>query len=190
MTLRISPEQAPGWVRDRLVGREGTRWVGVDGLGGAGKTTLARRIAAALPEAVVLSVDDFGRVGVRGWDRDLFIAQVLTPLLAGLVARYQSWDLPTDQPIDWVDVPTGRPVIVEGVSATDVRVPVPWDVTLWVDAPEPLRWSRILNRDGPSQLDRWRHDWLPSEQAYVATQHPQARVDAIVADPNDAPTVD
>ncbi len=181
MTLKISPERAPGWVRDRLAGRGGTRWVGVDGLGAAGKTTLARRIATVLPEAVVLSVDDFGRAGLRGWDRDLFIAQVLTPLLAGRPASYQSWDLLTDRPIDWVEVPAGRPVVVEGVAATDVRGPVPWDVTLWVDTPEPLRWSRILDRDSPGHLERWHHDWLPSEQAYVAAQRPQDRGDAIVA---------
>jgi len=184
VTLGISAEQAPEWVRARLAGRGGTRWVGVDGLGAAGKTTLARRIAAVLPEAVLLSVDDFGRTDLPGWDRDLFVAQVLDPLLAGRPGRYQSWDLLTDRPVDWVEVRPGRPVVVEGVSCTDVRVPVPWDVTLWVEAPESLRWARILARDSLALVNRWRVDWLPSEQAYVAAQHPQRRVDAIVADTN------
>ena len=74
----------------------GTRWVGVDGFGAAGKSTLARRIAAALPGARIVAVDDFGRAGVRGWDRELFTAQVLEPLLAGRPARYQRWDLVAD----------------------------------------------------------------------------------------------
>jgi uridine kinase len=179
----ITPQQAPEWVRDRLAGRPRPHWVGVDGLGAAGKTTLARRIVAELGDAALLSVDDFGRVGVRGWDRDLFVAQVLTPLLTGQPARYQSWDLVADRPVDWVDIPAGRSVVVEGVSCTDERVPVPWDVTLWVDAPESLRASRIQARDGAPLLERWRDDWLPNEQAYVAAQRPQERVDAIVADP-------
>jgi uridine kinase len=180
VVARISRGRAPGWVRDALAGRSGTRWVGVDGLGAAGKTTLATEIAAVLPGAVVVAVDDFGRVGVRGWDSDLFVRQVVQPLRSGRPARYQTWDLRTDSPLGWAEVQPGRPVVVEGVSATDRRVPVPWDLTLWVDAPAALRWSRIVSRDGPDLLDRWRDDWLPSEQDYVATQQPQARVDAVV----------
>ena len=98
---------APDWVAARLRGRTGTRWVGVDGFGAAGKSTLARRIAAALPGARIVAVDDFGRAGVRGWDRDLFTASVLEPLLAGRPARYQRWDLVADAGRDWVEVPPG-----------------------------------------------------------------------------------
>jgi len=171
---------APGWVRDRLAGRNGTRWVGIDGFGAAGKTTLATEVAAALPGAVVVSVDDFGRAGVRGWDRELFTAQVLQPLLTGRAGRYQHWDLLTDTGGDWVEVPSGVPVVVEGVSATDVRVAVPWDVTLWLDAPADVRWQRITARDDPGLLERWRTDWLPGEQAYAAAQDPMARADVVV----------
>jgi uridine kinase len=81
---------------------------------------------------------------------------------------------------DWVEVPAGMPVIIEGVSATDERIGVPWDVTLWLDVPADVRWQRILERD-PERLERWRTDWLPSEQAYAAAQHPMARVDLLVA---------
>ena len=56
-----------------LAGRTGTRWVGIDGSGASGKTTLATRIAAALPAAVVVHNDDFARPGLLGWDRDRFV---------------------------------------------------------------------------------------------------------------------
>ena len=105
----------------------------MDGFGAAGKSTLAAAIADAVG-GVVVPVDDFGRVGVRGWDRELFIRQVLEPLTAGRPARYQAWDLVADAPLDWREVPPGLPVIVEGVSSTDARVPVPWNLTLWVEA--------------------------------------------------------
>jgi uridine kinase len=181
VALRLEPEAVPAWVRKRLAGRTGTRWVGVDGLGAAGKSTLARRIAAELPGAQVIEVDDFARAGVRGWDRELFAAQVLDPLLDGRPARYQRWDLVADAGLDWVEVPAGVPVVVEGVSATDDRVPVPWDATLWVAAPAAVRRRRILARDSdPELLQRWRTDWLPSEQSYAAAQRPWQRVDLIV----------
>ena len=72
-------------------------------------------------------------------------------------------------------------MIVEGVSSTDVRVPVPWDLTLWVEASPEVRWQRILDRDEPELLERWRTDWLPNEEAYAAEQRPWERVDAIVS---------
>ena len=147
MPERLRLAAAPEWVAARLRGRTGTRWVGVDGFGAAGKSTLARRIAAALPGARIVAVDDFGRAGVRGWDRALFTASVLEPLLAGRPARYQRWDLVADAGRDYVEVPPGVPVVVEGVSATDDRVPVPWDVTLWLDVPAAERQRRIAARD-------------------------------------------
>jgi cytidylate kinase len=178
---RLGRDQAPAWVVGRLRGRTGTRWVGVDGFAAAGKSTLARRIAAALPAARIISVDDFGRAGVRGWDRELFVTSVLEPLRAGQPAGYRRWDLIVDAGLDWVEVPPGVPVVVEGVSATDARVPVPWDVTLWLDVPVAERERRIRARDTyPALEERWRTDWWPSEQAYAAAQQPWTRVDAVV----------
>src|SRR3954464_11781181 len=122
MVVRLSSAEAPGWGSDRLGGAGGTRWIGVDGLGAAGKTTLAAAIAGALAGAVVVHIDDFARPGLRGWDRKRFVAQVLTPLLAGRSATYQRWDFGADVGREWFAVPPGVPVVVEGVSATDVRV--------------------------------------------------------------------
>jgi hypothetical protein len=86
-----------------------------------------------------------------------------------------------DAALDWVEVPPDVPVIVEGVSATDQRVPVPWDVTMWVSSPARVRRRRILARDpDPALQERWRTDWLPSEQAYAAAQRPWMRMDLVV----------
>ncbi|GAA3606245.1 uridine kinase family protein [Microlunatus ginsengisoli] len=178
----VSFEQAPAWVAEQLAaGGPGTRWVGVDGLGAAGKSTLAARIAAALPGSVLLPIDHFGRAALRDWDRDLFVAQVVEPLLAGRPGRYRRWDLVADRGLDWVDVPVGVPVVVEGVSSTDVRLPVPWDLRLWVDASEDVRRARIADRDPPELLARWAADWWPSEQEYVDAQDPRTRADAVVS---------
>ena len=190
MGIHISADLAPSWVRDRLSGLTGTRWVGVDGFGAAGKSTLARRIAEVLSGSVVISIDDFAWGGISGWDRELFTTEVVEPLLRGRAARYRRWDLLADSPLDWVQVPVGVPLIVEGVSATDDRLGVPWDVTLWVDSPPDARQARILARDDPVLLERWRTDWWPSEQAYADAQRPQERVDAIVTSPDDLDDLD
>ncbi len=167
-------------VTTALRGSRGTRWIGVDGLGGSGKTTLAARIERALPGAVVVHIDDFARPDVQGWERDRFVEQVLRPLLAGRPARYQRWDWPTDTGAEWHEIAAGVPVVVEGVSSTDVRLGVPWDFTIWVEAPYEVRLARAIERDGEAMLDRWLTDWMPSEDAYEAEQRPQDRVDLIV----------
>jgi uridine kinase len=169
-----------------LDGKDGTRWIGVDGKGATGKTRLADRIAVALPSSVIVHIDDFARPDVQGWERDRFIRQVLKPLLAGRPGRYQRWDFDRNVGAEWHTVPSGVPVIVEGVSATDERLGVPWDFTIWVEAPYRVRLARALERDGPERMDRWLTDWMPSEDAYEAAQRPQDRVD-LVYRPPDAP---
>ena len=181
MPLQISADRAPGWVCDRLAGLGGTRWVGVDGFGASGKSTLARAIAEHLPGSVVVSTDDFARPGIAGWEWERFARELVGPLLAGQVARYQRWPYDSLRGLDWVEVPPGVPVIVEGVSSTDLRLRVPWDVTVWVDASPEVRWQRIVNRDPAAVLEHWRTDWMPSEQAYAAEQNPMNRAHAIVS---------
>lgn len=180
MAVRIGLDAAPAFVAERLAGRSGTRWVGIDGKGAAGKTTLAALVAAALPGAVVVHVDDFARPSVPSWERDRFVAQVLAPLRGGRPARYQRWDWDTDAPVGWGEVPVGVPVVVEGVSSTDVRLGVPWDVTLWLEVPEDVRLARAIARDGEAMREQWVERWMPEEDAYEAAQRPQDRVDAVV----------
>ncbi|SER20296.1 Uridine kinase [Microlunatus flavus] len=178
--VRVGMGAVPALVRERLAGLAGTRWVGIDGKGASGKTTLAERVAAAVPGAVVVHVDDFARPSVETWERERFVGQVLQPLLAGRPGRYERWDWGTDASLGWATVPVGVPVVVEGVSSTDVRLGVPWDVTLWVDVPREVRLARALARDGEGMREQWVGRWMPAEDAYEAAQRPQQRVDAIV----------
>jgi uridine kinase len=176
------------FVVTRLRGASGTRWVGVDGKSGSGKTTLSARIAAALssttpedrPGPAVVGIDDFARPGLWGWERERFIRQVRDPLMADSPASYQRWDFDADAGTEWLQVAPGGVVIVEGVSCTDVRLGVPWDVTLWVDAPAEERLRRALARDGEHLRARWLNEWIPMEDAYEREQRPQERVDLIV----------
>ena len=123
MAVRLTPARAVAWVAKLLAGRSGTRWVGIDGLGAAGKTTLAEAIAAALPGAVVVSVDDFARPGVATWDHELFRREVLEPVLQGRPGSYDRWDLMTDRAGARVAVPVGVPIVVEGVRPLTRRAP-------------------------------------------------------------------
>ena len=177
MPVLVPAVEVPGLVAARLRNQPGTRWIGVDGFGAAGKTTLAASLARALPGSVVVHVDDFARPSVQGWERDRFVDQVLAPLVAGRTARYQRWDWDSDTGAEWHDVPPGVPVVVEGVSSTDVRLGVPWDVQVWVEASREVRLARALERDGESMMEQWLTDWMPSEERYAEAQRPRERAD-------------
>ncbi|GAA2098221.1 hypothetical protein GCM10009841_11180 [Microlunatus panaciterrae] len=183
MSLQLTPLPpvvAVTAVLQRIGGLSGTLWVGIDGKGASGKTSFATRLAERLPTAAVIHIDDFARPELSGWERDRFVEQVLTPIRSGRPGRYQRWDYRTDRCIGWSDVPLGEPIIVEGVSATDVRLGVPWACTVWVEAPAELRLHRARERDGEEMMHRWLTDWMPSEDAYEAAQRPQDRVDLVV----------
>jgi uridine kinase len=168
-------------VRDlELRSRNRTAYVGIDGCGAAGKSTLAGLVAAAVERAVVITVDDFATPRLTSWDYPRFAADVVAPLLAGRPARYQRWDWDTDRGAEWHDVPPGSLLVVEGVSCTRDEVGLPWDLRVWVEAPRELRLARALERDGQERLPLWRDVWLPSEEAYVAAQHPERRADLVV----------
>lgn len=158
----------------------GTRFVGVDGFGGAGKTTLAARLAAALPRVVVVHIDDFAGPGIVEWDWARCRTQLLAPLLDGRPARYQVWDWDADTGGDWVEVGPGGIVVLEGVSATRQELDAPWDLTVWVEAPADLRRARALERDGARTWRIWEQQWIPTEQAYAARERPWERVDLVV----------
>jgi uridine kinase len=160
--------------------RAGTVWVGIDGRGVTGKTTLAEQLAGAAPDVDVVHVDDFWGPSIATWDVDRFRSQVLEPLVAGRRARYQIWNWEDDVGGDWAEVAPGRLLVVEGVSATTARLAVPWSLRVWVDAPRELRLARALARDGEAMLPRWLEDWMPSEEAYIAAEHPERRADLLV----------
>jgi uridine kinase len=157
-----------------------TVFVGIDGFGGAGKSTLATAIAERVSRAVVVRVDDFWGPNIAEWDWLRFRAQLLEPLLAARPARYQVWNWVDDVGGEWVEVAPGRVVVVEGVSSTRTEAGVPWDLTVWVEAPRDVRLARALERDGPDLMRRWLDDWMPSEEAYAARERPRDRVDLVV----------
>jgi len=158
-----------------------TVFVGVDGPGAAGKTTFAARVAAAVPRATVVHVDDFAGPHVTEWDWDRFHAQLVVPLSDGRPARYQRWAWDRDDGAEWQEVAPGHLVVVEGVSSTRDEVGLAWDVTVWVEAPGAIRLERVLDRDGAELMRRWLDDWMPSERRYITAQSPQDRADLIVS---------
>lgn len=156
-----------------------TRVVAIDGAGGAGKSSLAERLAVALGDAPVVHTDDFA-----SWDNPLdwwprLVAEVLEPLSRNEVARYRCsvWDKPQAQ--TWGEVAPSEFVVLEGVSASRAAFRPFLTYSVWIETPRDVRLGRGLERDGDEARVQWER-WMAEEDDYVKRERPRDHVDLIV----------
>jgi uridine kinase len=174
-----------------------TALVAIDGGGGAGKSSLAKKLeahltAADLPVSIVEVDDFFLPLGHRspapssenaiGSDFDWLRLrdQVLNPLRHGRPARYGRYDWATDEVKEQREVLPHGVVIVEGVYSSRRELADLYDFRVWVECSRDLRLSRGLARDGEGARRRWENDWMPSEDRYIREHRPQDYADAII----------
>ena len=186
--VRVGPGQWSGDdVAERIVALWGdapprcgaTRVVAIDGLSGAGKTTLASLVAARLG-APVVHMDDLD----PGWDGlaagvAYLVDAVLRPLAVGEPARYRAWD--------WADERRGAvrslvpppTLVLEGCGASVGEASTFASVRVWVEAPIEIRRARGLARDGEAFRPYWQC-WAAQEEAVFAADGTRARADLVV----------
>jgi len=145
------------------------RVIAIDGGAGAGKSTLTAEVAAAIPDATVLHLDELldGWAGQFGY-RERLHAEVLAPLAAGRPGCYRRYDWLAGRFAEPVTVPVSRYLIVEGVSALWGCAPF-WSAGVFLDVPRVERERRWIERDGPLQPE-WQA-WLDAEDQFFA-EHP------------------
>ena len=156
------------------------RLVGIDGCGGAGKTTFATRLAATAGQLVpIVHTDDFAShdVPMQWWPR--MLADVVEPLLAGQPATYTAYDWVnrTDGPT--IDIDPAPIVVIEGVGACRSAWRHRLTKSIWIETPRDERLRRGLARDGLELADFWR-EWMAAEDEYVAAEDPKTYVDVVV----------
>jgi uridine kinase len=166
--------------------------IAVDGCGGAGKSTFARKLARWAGDAQIVAMDDFYKPASRreksldvslvgslfDWQR--LEREVLRPRSSGVAGRYQRYDWASDKLAEWHDLaPTGL-VIVEGVYTARLELAAYYSFIFWVEAPREERLRRGIARNGQASHDRWQNEWMPAEDEYVRTHLPQQRADVVV----------
>ena len=154
--------------------------VGVDGCGGAGKTTFADRLSRAAGGVPVVHTDDFAshEDPLGWWPR--FDEQLVSPLLAGRPAVFRPYDWIAARFTDNdITVAPAELVVIEGVAATRRAWRDRLALRIWVDSPRDLRLRRGIERDGESTREFWQ-TWVVEEDAYVAAESPQRYADVVV----------
>jgi len=146
----------------------------IDGRSGAGKTVLARRIAAAVPEATLVSLDDV----YPGWDGlDAGAAAVPGIIRDG---TWRRWDWAADRPGDPASVPRTGSLIVEGCGAISAASRALADHAWWLELDDTERKRRALERDGDAYAPYWDR-WAAQELAVAAREHPRELADLVIA---------
>jgi len=163
------------------------RIVGIDGCGGAGKTTFARRlVTAANDNWPTIHTDDFASHDepMQWWPR--MLAQVIEPLLHNQPATFRPYDWVQRRPGEPIVIAPSDVIVIEGVGATRSAWRDRLALGVWVDTDSDLRLRRGLERDGEELADFWR-DWRIAEDDYVKDEQPQQHADLVVAgDPTEA----
>ena len=171
--------------------------VGIDGLGGSGKSVLAKEIRQELEKKGVLADivhhDDFylpsGSRSLQpadlkpiGGDFDWgrFSEQILKPLKSGLSAKYRRYDWPSDRLAEEREVQPRGVILIEGVYSTRTELREFYDFLIWVDCPAEERLRRGLARDGESMRSIWTTEWIPAEDQYYKEQRPDTFAHLIV----------
>lgn len=158
----------------------GTRLVRVDGPAGSGKTTLAAGLAAALPDAEVVHMDDL----YAGWTLTgaaaRLAAGVLRPLADGRPGSYHPYDWHRGRfAADPITVPVPGVLVVEGCGSGSRTVDARATLRIWVEADPAVRLARGLARDGAHLAGEW-HRWQRTEAAHFAAEGTRARADVVV----------
>jgi hypothetical protein len=168
-----------------LLGRP--RVLAVDGRSGGGKTTIARRLAAAVPGATVLHTDDVAWYHAFFDWADLMRDGILAPLRAGRDVAYRppAWD---ERGRDGaITASAASPlVIIEGVGIGRRELSGYIDALLWVQTDEDEAHRRGLARDGADEAAFWA-EWQAAEDPFQAEQRPWERAGLIVCGAPDLP---
>lgn len=175
-------------VRELAVGQDRVL-IGIDGCGGAGKSTLAETITTAIPNSAVICGDDFrkpvaqcpGDLINSGGDYDWHRLQnqVIDPFHRGEVISYQRYDWESDQLAER-RILRESVVVIEGVYVLHRELRDLYDLKVWVDCPRHVCLRRGLERDGEAMRSTWEHVWMPAEDFYVRAQKPAQCADFVV----------
>ncbi|MCC9176593.1 hypothetical protein [Arthrobacter sp. zg-Y750] len=157
--------------------------IAVDGFSGAGKTTLATEVAAALSRRGSVRLFHLEDI-YPGWDglesgMAYYREQVLRPLARGQAAHWQAWDWEAGRRGPWRSTEPADAVVFEGVGAAHREARSMLDTAVWVGGEESVRRRYALERDGSTYAPHWER-WAAQERRWSADDDASAAADLAV----------
>lgn len=158
-----------------------TRLIAVDGHAGAGKSTLAARLAGhnASRTTPLVHLDDLAtHEEPFAWTTRL-TDQLLTPLSQGRTAVHDVYDWTLRRFAGTREVPPAPVVLLEGVGAGRRALRPYLALVLWLEVPPDEAHRRGLHRDGAALTDFWT-EWTRAEEAHFAADPTRPYADLLV----------
>ena len=186
--------------------RERTLIVGIDGAGGAGKSTISDTLEKELRSegynAAVFHIDDmihpravrynddypqWEQYYYLQWRYDYFMREVISPIREGRsLEPIELYDKENDSYKTVLsDIPAGSIVIVEGVFLLRSELEGAFDVTVYIDVSKEERLERVLKRhgyigDSEAILKKYNERYFPAEDHYFEECSPKEKADIII----------
>ena len=154
------------------------RWMGLRGISGSGKSTLGR-ILEEVYDCNMFHVDDFflqpeqrtperlAEVG-GNLDYERFKDEILDHLADSEGFSYQVYNCGKQALDGWVKVPYKKLNIIEGAYSHHPYFGDPYDLKFFCKISGEEQVSRIMKRNGPEMLERFKQVWIPMENRYFA----------------------
>ena len=158
----------------------------IDGGSGAGKTSLAARLARAWPvtgRVQVIALDSL----YPGWDglddgAERALEGILRPHGRGLLGAWRRWDWDRGEEAETHAVDPALGVIVEGSGILRPSTARLADIRIWVESGESSRKARALARDGDSYRPHWDR-WAAQERRHLERDRPRELATRVIEVP-------
>jgi uridine kinase len=165
--------------------------IGVSGYGGAGKSTIARRLEALLPQSYRLRGDDFldpARSHLRsrdwnGFERERLVDTVLRPFRDGRPCTFRRFDWSAGYLGPSEKLPETPIMIVDAVGLFHPITQPFIDLAVWVDVDAATAMARGKQRDRELGRDHdhlWDGVWAPNDADFDECFAPRDRADILV----------
>ncbi len=178
-------------ILEAVSGRKGKRTViAIDGRCGAGKTTLADRLAG-LADAEVIHMDDFFLPSELRSDQRLkeaggnihyerFLAEVAAGLKSGGEFKYRKFSCAEMDYTGEITAGIKPVIIVEGVYSLHPLYDDIYDIKVFCDIDREEQKRRITAREGTKGYLQFKDKWIPMEEMYFAAFHISQACDYII----------
>lgn len=161
--------------------------IAIEGFGGAGKSTFARKLKDHLTSAYIIQTDyfiirdklDIVSPDMESYDLRRLENQVLLPASIGRAITLEAWDWASNQLLPPTQVPSVDYLIVEGITAYHPSIAKYYDYKIWIDTPIEVANQRGKQNDAGTETEHYWDLWSENDLSYKQKYQPEKVADFV-----------